>query len=93
VILRTLGATRGQIRAAWLTEFGVLGLTAGFLAGLVGSGASYGLSHYILHSNWEFLPDRLIFTLAGAFVVMLIFGYTGTAAALRAKPAAQLRNE
>ena len=29
VILKTLGATRGQIRAAWLVEFGVLGLAAG----------------------------------------------------------------
>ena len=93
VILRTIGATRGQIRAAWLTEFGILGLTAGVLAGLVGSGASFAMSHYILHSDWVFLPGTLISTLAGAFVVMLIFGYTGTAAALRAKPAAQLRNE
>ena len=93
VILRSLGATRGQIRAAWLTEFGLLGLTAGVLAALVGSGASFAMSHYILHSDWAFLPGTLISTLAGAFVVMLIFGYTGTAAALRAKPAAQLRNE
>ena len=29
VILKTLGATRAQIRAAWLVEFGVLGLAAG----------------------------------------------------------------
>jgi putative ABC transport system permease protein len=93
VILRTLGATRAQIRAAWLTEFGVLGLTAGLLAALVGSGASFAMTHYILHSDWVFLPGTLISTLAGAFVVMLIFGYTGTATALRAKPAAQLRNE
>ena len=93
VILRTLGATRGQIRAAWLTEFGLLGLTAGVLAGVVGSGASFAMSHYILHSDWVFLPGTLISTLAGAFVIMLIFGHIGTAAALRAKPASQLRNE
>ena len=93
VILRALGATRGQIRAAWLTEFGLLGATAGVLAALVGSGASLAMAHYILHNDWVFLPGTLISTLAGAVVVMLIFGYTGTAAALRAKPAAQLRNE
>ena len=28
VVLKTLGATRRQIRAAWLVEFGVLGLAA-----------------------------------------------------------------
>jgi len=93
VILRAIGATRWQIRSAWLTEFGILGLTAGVLAGLVGSAASYGMTHYILHSDWVFLPATLISTLAGAVVVMLIFGYFGTAAALRAKPASQLRNE
>ncbi len=93
VVLRTLGATRAQIRAAWLTEFGVLGLTAGVLAAFVGSGASFAMAHYILHTDWEFMPVSLIFTLAGALVIMLIFGYTGTAAALRAKPAALLRNE
>ena len=37
VILKTLGATRGQIRTAWLVEFGVLGLAAGLIAALVGT--------------------------------------------------------
>ncbi len=93
VILRTLGATRGQIRAAWMVEFGLLGVTAGALAAVVGTGASYAMVHYILHSDWAFLPGTLIFTVAGAIVVMLTFGYAGTANALRAKPAALLRNE
>jgi putative ABC transport system permease protein len=93
VILRTLGATRAQIRAAWLTEFGLLGLVAGVIAGFVGSGASYGVAHYIMHTDWIFLPVTLIYTLAGALALMLLFGYAGTAAALRARPAPLLRNE
>jgi putative ABC transport system permease protein len=93
VILRTLGATRRQIRAAWLVEFGALGLAAGIMAGIVGSAASYGVMHYILHTDWVFLPGTLILTLAGALATMLVFGYAGTAAALRAKPAPLLRNE
>jgi putative ABC transport system permease protein len=93
VILRTLGATRGQIRAAWLTEFGLIGLIAGLIAGAVGSAASYGVAHYILHTDWIFLPVTLIYTLAGALALMLLFGYVGTAAALRARPAPFLRNE
>ena len=32
VILKSLGATRAQIRRAWLTEFGVLGAGAGLIA-------------------------------------------------------------
>jgi putative ABC transport system permease protein len=92
VILRTLGATRAQIRSAWLVEFGILGLTAGCVAGIVGLAASYAVAHYILHTQWVFLPGTLILTLAGSLVLMLLFGYVGTAAALRAKPGPMLRN-
>jgi putative ABC transport system permease protein len=93
VVLKTLGATRRQIRAAWLVEFGLLGATAGILAGLVGTAASWGVANYILHTNWVFLPGTLILTLMGALATMLIFGYAGTASALRTKPASLLRNE
>jgi putative ABC transport system permease protein len=93
VILKTLGATRSQIRTAWLTEFGLLGLVAGLIAGIVGSAASYGVAHYIMHTDWIFLPLTLIYTLAGALAIMLLFGYAGTAAALRASAAPLLRNE
>jgi putative ABC transport system permease protein len=93
VILKTLGATRAQIRTAWLTEFGLIGLVAGVIAALVGSAASFGVAHYIMHTDWIFLPRTLIYTLAGALALMLLFGYGGTAAALRARPAPLLRNE
>jgi putative ABC transport system permease protein len=93
VILRTLGATRAQIRGAWLTEFGLVGLVAGLIAAVVGSAASFGVTHYIMHTDWIFLPFTLIYTLAGALALMLLFGYAGTAAALRARPAPLLRNE
>lgn len=93
VVLRTLGATRGQLRAAWLVEFGILGLVAGLVAGVVGTAASFGVAHYILHTSWAFLPGTLILTLAGSLVLMLVFGYAGTSAAMRARPAQLLRNE
>ncbi|MBN8909512.1 MAG: ABC transporter permease, partial [Rhodospirillales bacterium] len=93
VVLKTLGATRAQIRAAWLVEFGVLGLSAGVMAGAVGVAASWGVANYILHTSWVFLPGSLIVTLVGALALMLIFGYVGTASALRTKPAPLLRNE
>lgn len=93
VILKTLGATRRQIRAAWLVEFGVLGLSAGLIAALVGTLASFGVVRYIMHIDWVFLPGMLVATLIASLAMMLIFGYAGTAAALRAKAAPMLRNE
>ncbi len=93
VILKTLGATRTQLRLAWLAEFGALGLASGLLAGLIGAVASWAVLHYIMLADWVFLPGRLSATLAGALAMMLLFGYVGTSAALRAKAAPQLRNE
>ena len=93
VILKALGASRAQIRAAWLVEFGLLGLTAGLIAALVGTVASWGVAHYVLQSDWTFLPGTLAATLIVCLATMLIFGYAGTAAALRAKAAPLLRNE
>lgn len=93
VILKVLGASRAQIRAAWLVEFGALGLAAGLIAALVGSVASWGVAHYIMETEWTFLPGTLAGTLLVCLATMLIFGYAGTAAALRAKAAPLLRNE
>jgi putative ABC transport system permease protein len=93
VILKALGATRAQIRAAWLVEFGVLGLGAGVIAAAVGTAASWGVARYVLETGWVFLPRTLIATLTLCLATMLVFGYTGTAVALRAKAAPLLRNE
>jgi putative ABC transport system permease protein len=46
-----------------------------------------------MHIEWAFLPGRLGVTLIASLAMMLIFGYAGTAAALRAKAAPMLRNE
>jgi putative ABC transport system permease protein len=93
VILKTLGATGAQIRAAWLVEFGSLGLATGLLAAVTGTAASYGVVHHIMHARWVFLPWPLVETLFAALAMMLIFGYLGIAAALRSKAGPLLRNE
>jgi putative ABC transport system permease protein len=93
IILKTLGATRGQIRTAWLVEFGVLGLAAGLIAALVGTLASFGVVRYIMHIDWVILPGMLAATVIGSLAMVLFFGYAGIATALRAKAAPMLRNE
>ncbi|MGI4977356.1 MAG: ABC transporter permease [Janthinobacterium lividum] len=93
VVLKSLGATRRQIRAAWLVEFGVIGLAAGLLAALVGTAASWGVVRFLMDAEWTFLPGVLAATVSGCVVLMLGFGYAGTAMALRAPAASYLRNE
>jgi putative ABC transport system permease protein len=93
VILKSLGASRSQIRAAWLVEFGVLGLVAGVIAALIGTASSYGVVHYVMRTDWAFLPGILALTIIGCVLMMLLFGYAGTEAALRVKAAPLLRND
>ncbi len=93
VILKAVGATRRQILAAWLVEFGVLGGCAGLVAAAVGTATSAGVMLYILRSEWVFLPGVLAATVLGAISLMLALGYGSIAIALRAKAAPLLRNE
>lgn len=93
VVLKTLGATRADIRRAFLVEFGALGLTAGVVAAAVGTAASWAVITYVMRSDWVFLPGRLALTVIGCTLLTLAFGWAGTAFALRAKAAPLLRNE
>jgi putative ABC transport system permease protein len=93
VVLKTLGATRAQIRAAWLVEFGAIGAAAGLMAGAIGTLASWGVMHFVMRASWSFLPGVLAATILGCVVLMLGFGFAGTEQALRARAAPYLRNE
>ncbi len=93
VILKTLGAGRGQIRAAWLVEFGAIGACAGVLACAIGTLASWAVMRFVMHAPWLFLPGRLAMTVLGCVGVLLVFGYAGTEGVLRVRPAGFLRNQ
>ena len=93
VVLKAIGATAGQIRTAWLTEFGIIGVAAGVLAAVVGTAASWGVVRFVMRTDWVFLPGVLLTVILGCTALMLVFGYVGTASALRVRAAPLLRNE
>jgi putative ABC transport system permease protein len=93
VILKTLGATRSQIRAAWLVEYALIGLVAGSLAALAGSAASWAVVSLVMRADWVLLPGTLAATVLGCTLLTLLCGQIGTALALRARPGPMLRNE
>ncbi|MFT8245409.1 ABC transporter permease [Roseomonas sp. BN140053] len=93
VVLKTVGATRAQIRNAWLVEFGLLGLTAGVLAAAAGTLASWGVVRFVMRADWVFLPGTLALTVLGCVALTMAMGWAGTALALRVRPAPLLRNE
>ena len=93
VILKTIGASRAQIRRAFLVEFGLLGATAGIVAAAAGTAAAWGVVRFVMRGEWAFLPGTLALTILLCTLLTLAFGYAGTALALRARPAQHLRNE
>jgi putative ABC transport system permease protein len=93
VILKTLGGTRAQIRAAWLIEFAVIGASAGLIAAGLGTLASWAVMRFVLQADWAFLPGVLAEVILGCMALMMAAGYAGTATALRVRAAPLLRNE
>jgi putative ABC transport system permease protein len=93
VILKTLGGTRAQIRAAWLVEFAIIGASAGIIAASLGTLASWAVMRFVLDSDWVFLPGLLAAVIFGCMALMMAAGYAGTETALRARAAPLLRNE
>jgi putative ABC transport system permease protein len=93
VVLKTLGASRAQIRLAWLTEFAVAGGAAGLAAALLGTAAAYITITQVFNTDWHFQPGIMLITLLASIVLMLLLGAVSTARALRQPAAARLRQE
>ena len=93
VVLKVLGATRGDVTRVYLIEYGLLGLTAAVLAAGVGTLAAWLVLTRVMHAPWSFLPGGVLATVVGATLFTLAAGYAGTWRALGAKAAPYLRNE
>jgi putative ABC transport system permease protein len=93
VVFKVLGATRRQIIAAFLLEFGLLGLFTGVVGGLVGTLISWAVIQQIMNMTWIFLPSQVVITVIGAILFTTLAGFFGTWRALGEKAAKHLRNE
>ena len=92
VVLKVLGATRANVLAVFLTEFGLLGLAATVIASVIGTIAAWAVVTKLMHVDWVFLPQALMVTISASLVLTLIFGFAGTWRALGQKAAPMLRN-
>lgn len=91
VILKTLGASRAQVLAAYSLEYALLGLvTAGF-ALLIGNGAAYLVLDNVMELPFTAQPLVAFLTVLIAIVVTISLGLAGTLKSLSAKPARILR--
>lgn len=92
VVLKVLGATRREIMAAFLIEFGLLGLAASAAAVLAGSVAAYILLGVYMRVDFEVMIGPALGTVAAAVISVLVLGFAGTWRALGQKAAPILRH-
>jgi putative ABC transport system permease protein len=90
-ILRTLGASRPQIRRAHLAEFGLTGAAAGFVAAAGASGLAYFIANRFLHLAYAPDPAVWLIGIAGGALGVTAAGYLGTRRVLEIAPLKVLR--
>jgi putative ABC transport system permease protein len=91
-VLKVVGATRFQIALVYIAEYGVLGIATGIIALGAGSLAAWIAAQQILNITFVFDGSAALMTVLGGGAATLLFGLLGALAALRARPAARLRN-
>lgn len=91
VILRVLGASRGQLLLLQLAEYGVLALALALVALALGSGIGWAVMTQMFEFDW--LPDwpRVLAVLGAGLGLVIAFALAGSLPLLRAKPAQALR--
>jgi putative ABC transport system permease protein len=91
VILRVLGASRAQLLALQLAEYGFIALILAIVALASGSAMAWAVIGHLFEFDW--LPDwpRMIAVLGAGLVLILAFALAGSLPLLRAKPAQALR--
>ena len=93
VLLKVLGATRRDILATYLVEFGLLGVVTSVVAAIIGSVAAWAVIEFVMRASWTFIPWAVATTALLCLCITLAFGFVGTWRALGHKAAPVLRNE
>jgi putative ABC transport system permease protein len=92
VVLKTLGATRGKLLAAYALEYLLLGGATAIFGVLAGSVAAWVVTTRIMNLDFVWLPMPAAGAAFGALLVTVALGLIGTFTALGHKPATVLRN-
>ena len=91
-ILKTLGATRGQILRSFLLRAGLLGAAAALVALVAGLTAAWAVNHFVFESDFVVIWPSALLILACGVLANLIANIGFSLRALQAKPAQILRS-
>lgn len=93
VVMKVLGASRGDVVRAYVIEYGVLGTLAALLAVALGLAGSWAFVTQILEINWYPDPLTIALVVVGAVLLTIAIGTITTWSALSVRPARFLREE
>ena len=91
--LKVLGATRGQILAAYAIEYGAVGLIAGTAGVALGFAAAWPVVVKVFEASWSVDWSGVMILLAGAAGLSTAGALLAAALALAQRPAPVLRAE
>lgn len=92
VILKTLGATRRRLLAAFSLEYLLLGLVTALFGVLAGTAAAWAIVTHMMRFAFLFDAAGAVTVAAAALVLTVTLGLAGTWRVLGEKPARHLRN-
>ena len=90
-VLKTLGATRGQILASLALRAALIGAAAGFVAMVAGGVAGWGVTTFVMEGSFRLAPGAALAVVAGGAGLSLLAGLGFALRPLAARPARTLR--
>lgn len=91
VVLKTLGATRKRLLAAYLIEYGVIGAATALFGLAAGTLAAWGVATRLMKLDFAMDWSAALIAAFGALVLTVILGLAGTWRVLGEAPARHLR--
>jgi len=93
VVMKVLGASRGDVVRAYVVEYGLLGALAALLAAALGIAGSWAFVTQILEIDFYADPVTVTAVILGAVLLTIAIGTITTWSALSVRPAKFLREE
>jgi putative ABC transport system permease protein len=92
VVLKTLGATRPRLLAAFLYEYGLIGLCTAVFGMAAGAAAAFAIVRHVMDLEFVWLWPQALGAAASALGVTIFLGFAGAWRILGRKPAPYLRD-
>ncbi len=91
VVMKVLGASRGDVIRAYLVEYGLLGGLSALLAVLLGLAGAWAFITQVLQLTFTFDAGLIALVVLGAVALTIAIGTLTTWSALSLRPATYLR--